>query len=198
MFQRSGIQFVFIAMTIVGLSNQAWPQSRRTEAANPGSFLERAIEMNRAVVRLADLATTRAESPRVSEFAEGTLHRHMHAVLTLEGSVASASTANASAASTEINRFVLTTEHQDELNRLSGFSGSDFDREFIDALMTEYQRAIKLCQQEAGIAGPRQKLRHAPPPIAGDQAAFALDLLPTLQQGLLQLEEIRRQLQSGR
>jgi len=228
MFKTIGIQFAFLTIAISILFSQASAVTPGQDAADPGSFPERAIEMNRAGIQLAELAMQRAQDGLVKDFARTIVSHHMHVLQTLEGPQTTSSTNDPSATSsgletndqisddnadgapaqsadqtagrekpdlittTTITRSVLTLEHQQDLDRLSLLSDSQFDRRFIDLMVNEYRLTVRMFEQEAGILGTRQtELRHKAPPSPGDRAEMARNLLPALKQQLSRAEETR-------
>ena len=192
MFKVAGTQLVFLAIAILTFSSEISSAPLRQDG-DPSIFLERSIEMTHASIQLAEVAIDKAEDDRVKHFAENMAVRQKQALQTLDS--LSQNRLVREIAYNGGDRHVLTPEHHQTLNKLSLLSSSEFDREFIDTIVSEYRRSIRLLQQEAGISTMHQnKLRRTAPP-AGEMADLARELLPGLRQQLSEAESIQRDLQ---
>ena len=193
MFKAAGTQLVFLAIAILTFSSEISSAPLRQDG-DPSTFLERGIEMTHASIQLAEVATNKAEDDRVKHFAKNMAGRQKQALQTLDS--LSPNRLVREIAYTGGDRNVLTPEHHQALNKLSSLSGSQFDRNFIDTIVYEYRRTIRLFEQEAGISTTHQnKLRRTAPPASGETADLARDLLPGLRQQLSEAESIQRDLQ---
>jgi putative membrane protein len=184
MFKRMGVSFAVVSAAFLILSSQgaAVASPQQQAAADPGTFLERAAEMKHAEIQFAHLAMDKAEDERVRNFAATLVqHEKAHA-------------APADSPSGDL----LTLEHQQAFDRLSALSGSEFDREFLELMVSEQRRTVRLFEQEAGIGEQRTGGRQIAPPKAGDMAQIAMDLLPTLRQRLAQAEDIQKEMLASR
>jgi len=195
MFKAAGTRLVFLAagiLTGTEISSASLRQDR-----DPGTFLERGIEMAHAGIQLAEVATNKAEDARVKHFAKIMAGRQKQVLQTLQGPGQNDQARGVAYDSADRN--VITIEHHQTLERLSLLSGSEFDREFIDAIVYEYRRAIRLFEQECGISTMHQKkLRRTAPPSSGEMADVARDLLPSLREQLSDAETIQRELRALR
>jgi len=192
MFKAAGTQLVFLAIAILTFSSEISSAPLRLDG-DPSTFLERSIEMTHASIQLAEVATNKAEDDRVKHFAKNMADRQKQALQTLDS--LSSNRLVREIAYTVGDRNVLTPEHHQTLNKLSLLSGSEFDREFMDTIVYEYRRTIRLFEQEGGISTVHQiKLRRTAPP-AGEMADIARELLPVLRQQLSEAESIQRELQ---
>ncbi len=191
MFKALGTQFVFLAIVILTASSGA-SSAPLKEDGDPSSFLERSIEITHASIQFAEVAMSKAEGERVKHFAKNIAGYQKQALQTLGG--LRQNNLVRDIAYTGVDRNVLTAEHREALERLSLLSGLDFDRNFIDTIVYEFRRAIRLFEQEAGISTMHQnKLRRTAPPAPGEIADLARDLLPFLRQQLSEAESIQRE-----
>jgi putative membrane protein len=186
MFKGIRVSFAIASAAFLVLASQgaavASAQQQPAAAADPSSFLERAAEMKFAEIQLAHLAMDKSEDERVKNFAATLIqHEKEHAA----PDAVPADTPN-------VNR--LTLEHQQAFDKLSGLSGSEFDREFLEVIVSEHRREVRLFEQEAGIPSHQDTDRQIAPPTPGDMAQIAMDLLPTLRQHLEQAEDIQKQM----
>jgi putative membrane protein len=210
-------------------------------------FLPKAIEMNYAEVQLGRMATEKASDPQVKNYAQMLVQQHSQALQRLQtggvgsgatsnlnSTTASPATANTStpagtregnsasntspAGTTDASGIQLSTEHQQTATRLGSLSGAEFDREFINTMVQEHERAIQFMEsqtqgtgagettdaanQKAGEGGTQPGSDpHAAQPHAGstgssDPAVMAREMLPTLQQHLQQAQSLQREIQN--
>ena len=184
-------------------------------------FLSKAMEMNSAEVRFAELATTKAQSPRVKEYAQMLVRDHKEALEKLRDLREARMATSTPQGQPQQNRpakdadVQLTTQHQQTLDRLSGLSGAEFDREFINLMVRNHRDAIRMFETQTRAHGmPAKKQTDAKQgtttrekPTAPDQkyskadlnrdmdtADFANATLPTLRHHLQQAMEIQKQL----
>jgi predicted outer membrane protein len=193
MFKAFGTQLVPVAIVMLILSNTTWAAAVR-QVPDPSTFLERGIEMNHAVIELTDLGINKAEDERVRHLVKIMADRQTQVLQRLDS--LRPNNPVRGIAYDGVDRNVVTPEHQRALERLSLLAGSEFDREFIDEILYEYRRIIRLFEQEAGIPTVHQtKLRRTIPPAPGEMADLARDLLPSLRQQLSDTEAIQKALQ---
>jgi len=82
MFKAAGTRLVFLAagiLTGTEISSASLRQDR-----DPGTFLERGIEMAHAGIQLAEVATNKAEDARVKHFAKIMAGRQKQVLQTLQ------------------------------------------------------------------------------------------------------------------
>jgi putative membrane protein len=138
------------------------------------------MEINAAEVQLGQLAETKAESKSVKSYAQMMVKDHSAALQKLQR-LQSDGSHGAPA---------LNAEHQELKTRLSGMSGSEFDRNYIDAMVMGHREAVKLFEQET--TGTASRPQSATKPTENDVAAVAKELLPTIRQHLAQAEKIQK------
>ena len=148
-----------------------------TPAAN---FLNSAIEINTAEVQLGQLATTKAQSDKVKMYAVMLVKDHSAALDKLQKLQSSGNRANPP----------LSSGHQDLKTRLYGQSGAQFDRTFMDAMVTGHRDAMKLFEQE--IAASPSRPQSPSKPTDSEVLAVAKELLPSIKHHLEEAEKIQK------
>ena len=176
------------------------------------SFLVRAIEANAAEVQLGKMAESKTQNPRVRTFAEtmvkdstNTLDA-LHRLVT--GGVSAVPDDNNSTDSVEMaTRVPLSKEHQELKDRLSQYSGDDFDREYVNAMVQEYRKDIKEFERvanatsDSGSNSPDNtgQVREKPEPATATATGMtqariiARDLLPALKAHLQEAEALQQE-----
>ena len=97
-----------------------------------------AIELNNAEIALAKVALGKAQNAKVKAFADKLVKDHTAALTKLRG-VQGVTTTD-----TKPN-----ARHQATADRLSKISGSEFDREYLRAVVSEHQEAVKFFEQQS-------------------------------------------------
>src|SRR5512140_2446637 len=103
--------------------------SGTTAATSPASddqFATKAAQAGLAEVELGRLASQKAQSPEVKQFAEQMVNDHTQANQQLKQAAAGMNIPES-----------LDPEHQALKDKLSGLSGNDFDREYIKAQLKD-------------------------------------------------------------
>jgi len=77
------------------------------------------------------------------------------------------------------------TNIKKDLNMMNGLSGPEFDREFINRMVADQQKAIEMCQDQVQIA------------MDSDVRKYAEDLLPQLQMHLEKAQRLQSKLFSA-
>ena len=154
------------------------PANRPTAGATSGdssSFLSQAIEINQAEVEIGRVASSKATDKRVKSFADMMVKDHSGALKKLQALPGGNSTVK------------LSSKHEMLKTRLSGLSGKEFDREYIDAMASGHREAVGLFEKHAG---------EAPAPSSADSKVntVARELLPTIKKHLTEAESIQKSL----
>jgi len=185
---RGGVPIIacILILTIAASSSaqkQSPPGNDSTLPERGGSqvFLDRAIEMSYAEVQLGELASKKAENPRVKAYAEVLVKDHSAALLKLQKF------------RTEVITPVLNSEHTKLKETLSEKSGTPFDREYLDAMVADHRVAIRLFEQQiiwnsTGESSNRNSI------FDTDVTRLVRELLPTLQEHLEHGEQIQMSL----
>jgi putative membrane protein len=184
------------------------------DGVNKSSFFARAIEANAAEIELGKMADSKSQNPRVRAYAQMMVKDHttalnaFHRVVT--GGIAAVPNQDSGADTAQFSgRVPLSKEHQELRDRLSGLSGNDFDREYMNAMVQEHRKDVREFEREAGQATdtgsaattePAADVREKPQggtdstQAMTPQRLLARDLLPILKMHLEQAEVLDRQL----
>ncbi len=106
-------------------------------------FIAKSHGMCQTAVKLSQVAEKQATHPAVREFAAEVVKDHQKFAdeLSTLGKNQGVST------STELSR-----EGQQEVDRLSKLQGAEFDKEYIDQMIKDHQKAIDFCEGEVKSA----------------------------------------------
>lgn len=143
-------------------------------SAQDRQFMKQAAISGMSEVKMGELASEKAESEGVQEFASHMVEDHSQANEELMGL----------AAETGIEPpQELDAEHKQKMERLSQLSGQEFDRAYIQAQLEGHQKMVDLFQQQSE-QGQNPELK-----------SFAEETLPTLQEHLDMAQQRMAQLQ---
>ena len=168
----------------IGTSGQA----TRTPA-DARRFAEQAMMANKAEVRLGELAGQRAQSAPVKEFAQMMVRDHTKGLNDLKEAVKGQGIDEPSQ---------LDARHQALYDRLSKLSGSQFDREYMRAMVEGHREVQDMLDNRVsptpgarGTSGGRAT-ENSPLDVAVNQ--WASQKLPGVKQHLQRAEQITGQL----
>jgi putative membrane protein len=173
--------------------------TRQTQSSNAGntdnSFLQKAIEANAAEVELGKMAESKSQNPRVKEFASMLVKDHTDALNRLQG-------VNSGSQSTQqtASEIPLSQQHQQLRDRLSKLSGDAFDRQYVNAMVTEHQKDIRQFEREVGsqTSGVREKpTEGSNQPVGTDEKSVTRELIPTMKRHLQQAQSLQSELSRG-
>lgn len=186
--------------TVPPTNERALPSSNPSTANESNAFLTQAIESNTAEVQLGRLAATKAQNQRVKTYADMLVKDHSAALeklQRLQPGTRTGQTANPKPSS----------DHENLRSRLSGLSGAQFDREFIDAMIAAHRKAVGLFERQIGpaTAAGRDSAAGRGNNANRDKAAtgsasptevtaLARELLPTIKHHLEQAEQMQKTL----
>ena len=152
------------------------PATRPNPAStSDSSFLSQAIEINQAEVEIGRLASSKATDKRVKSFADMMVKDHSGGLKKLQALPGGKNTVK------------LSSNHEMLKTRLSGLSGKEFDREYIDAMASGHREAVGLFEKHAGEAT-------APSSADSKVNTVARELLPTIKNHLTEAESIQKSL----
>jgi putative membrane protein len=134
-----------------------------TVSSSDRKFMEKAAEGGMAEVQLGKLATQKAESDQVKQFGQRMVDDHSKANQQLKQL---ASTKGVTLPTS------LDKTSQKEYDKLSKLSGAQFDREYMDHMVSDHKKDISEFKSEA------KKAKDA------DVKQFASSTLPTLEEHL--------------
>jgi predicted outer membrane protein len=123
----------------------AVPAPDRVDTGKPAvsdseKFFEKAAIANMTEIKLGQLATQRAESADVKQFAQTLVDDHTKA---LEQLKEAAQKANVTLP-TDID-----SKHQKKVDKLTETSGAEFDRKYIDAMVDAHKDVAKMLKDES-------------------------------------------------
>jgi putative membrane protein len=125
-------------------------------------------------VRLGEIAREKAQAPEVKDFAAMMVTDHTKASDELK-------------ALAQSKNITVPAELPDDkrqiVDRLSTLSGREFDREYMQAMVDDHQKAVEMFQDASNAADLDQELR-----------TFASSTLPKLQEHLQRAEAIAQKL----
>ena len=155
-------------------------RGQKEQGTTTDSFLSKAMEMNQAEIDLSRMAQSKAQEPKVKEYADMMVQDHTQAQEKLRNA------AGGSEASAQ-----LTKQHQQTSDKLSKLTGTQFDKAYMDAMVRDHQAAVQMFQREAG-GSSANTTRQKPGGNGTNDADIARELLPTLQKHLSQGQQIDR------
>jgi putative membrane protein len=150
----------------------AAPQAGETAAklnAADRNFVETAASAGKAEVEAGKLASDKARNPAVKDFAKMMVDDHSKA----NDKLMTWAKENKFEPSKD-----MKVEHKRGASTLSGQSGAQFDRMYMDSQLQEHQKAVQLFTHQS-TAGQNMELKQ-----------FAAETLPTLQQHLKMAQQI--------
>ena len=117
-------------------TGDAMSAATASPAANPAQvFADTAATSDAFEIQTSQLAVTKAQAPKVKQFAEAMIKAHTASTAKLKAAAAAASPAITPAPT-------LTTAQQQTLDALSAKSGAEFDRAYADAQRTAHQATL--------------------------------------------------------
>src|SRR5262245_56316332 len=174
-------------------------------AHHGNQFLMKAMETNAAEVKLGELAESKEQDPRVKEFASMMVKDHTMALDKMQMLMDQRVTDKVShATKTNWHTMKLTPMQQKTFDRLSKLSGSEFDRAFMQTMVTDHMAAVRDFETHAKshAAGAATAGRQKPAPDNTkidytrdtDTVAFANETLPTLKNHLEMAQNISKEM----
>lgn len=133
-------------------------------------FWNKAAEGGMAEVELSKLAQTKSQNADVKKFAQMMITDHTKANTELKALAAKKNVTLPTA---------LSSSHKSTLDKLGTLSGADFDKAYVDAMVSDHDGAVSLFQTE-GDGGTDPDLK-----------AFAAKTLPTLKGHQTAIKDIK-------
>jgi putative membrane protein len=106
-------------------------------------FLATAAQADRNEIALSEVAEKKATDPAVKAFAQKMVKEHTSMSASMKP-FAEQWSVNAPAA--------VDSDHQKELDKLNGLSGKDFDKEYMDQMVSDHSKALDAFTSEAKTA----------------------------------------------
>jgi putative membrane protein len=145
--QAAGKTALMLAIAVVTLG-VAMSAVAKTESALPhrdAEFLKKAAADGMAEVELAQLARRKAMREEVKEFADRMLADHSKA----NDEVKTLAASNGVELPTAIDR-----KHEKLIKKLDGLAGGDFDREYMEHMVSDHRADLKAFRHEAKAKQP--------------------------------------------
>jgi putative membrane protein len=168
---KIGLAAASLLLVAATTAPAAETHSARAKQAPPevASFMEEAAMGGMAEVELGKLAEQRAANPKVKQFGKRMVTDH--------------SKVNAQLKQLAARKGVtlpkdIGSEHEALRTKLSGLSGADFDKAYIDAMKEDHEKDIDAFKQ-AAASSPDKDVR-----------SFAKKTLPTLEAHQKQVDQI--------
>ncbi len=165
---RAGLQVALVLALVAA----ARAEDRNVNDADR-EFVKKAVPGNLVEVRLGELAQQKGASDEVRKFGSHMMTDHARANEQLKQI---ASRLNLTAPDK------LDEDQQKDVDRLSKLSGAEFDREYMDLMVSAHEKDIKAYEKQ-GKDGQNSDLKD-----------FAQKSLPTLQEHLKMARDIRGRL----
>jgi len=164
----------FSALISVAIFGFGFGAARADDAARPldDDFLIKAASCGHAQIEIGKLAEKHAASAQVKEFAAQAVKDHQKCYDKLADVVKNRNVAIVSG---------LEKETKDEMDRLSKLQGAEFDREYLNYVITSHKKGIECCEAQAK-EGKNAEIR-----------TFASETIPTMREHLKRAEGLAKE-----
>jgi putative membrane protein len=125
---------------VLGCSAMLMPHKANAQTDDDKKFLAMAAQGDQNEIALSKVAEEKATDPDVKAFAEKMVKEHTEMTDSMKPFA---------------EQWGLTppmgpdADHQKEIDKLNGMSGKDFDKEYIDQMMTDHTKALSAFTTEA-------------------------------------------------
>jgi len=125
---------------MLGIAVTLLPVKAKAVTDDDKKFLATAAQSDQNEIALSQLAEQKATNPAVKAFAEKMVKEHTQMTASMKPFADS---------------WGLTaptgpdSDHQKELDKLNGLSGNDFDKEYMDQMVTDHSKALSAFTSEA-------------------------------------------------
>jgi len=168
-------RFVVSVFTVVGLT-ALLSFMLTAEAVVKTDFMAEAAQASMAEVALSNLALQKSQNEAVRQFAQQMVTDHTAASQEL-ATLASSKNVTLPAE--------MDSKHSGILRKLGGRSGNDFDRDYMKAMVSDHEKAVKLFQKEADKG------------TDAETKAWAAKMVPALQGHLQMARSTHAMVQGG-
>lgn len=177
---------VLAALLLAAVSVIGCSRGRSVEAARENrpplvtpaeqDFMMKTTEADLTAIDMARLALQKSDNKDVRDYANMIQSDHMSALEDLTDLMKDKNVSQPTTTRADVKK---------DLNMMNGLSGPEFDREFINRMVADQQKAIEMCQDQAQIAQD------------SDVKKYAEDLLPELQMHLEKAHRLQSKLFSA-
>jgi putative membrane protein len=139
-------------------------------------FMMKATLSHLSEMDMATLAMQKSQNSDVKDFANMIQSDHSNAIEDLTDLMKDKNVSQPSK---------LTPEAKGDLEKMTGLSGAEFDREFVNMMVADHQKMVEMFEDQAAIAQNP------------DVKKYAEDLLPKLQMHLEKAQKLQSKLFGG-
>lgn len=125
---------------VLGMAALVMTANAKAATDDDKKFLATASQSDQNEIALSKLAETKATNPAVRVFAKKMIAEHTKMSATMKPYADSWGVAPATGPD---------ADHQKELDKLNGLSGKDFDKEYIDDMVSDHSKALSAFTTEA-------------------------------------------------
>ncbi|HEY0844952.1 MAG TPA: DUF4142 domain-containing protein [Noviherbaspirillum sp.] len=147
-------------------------------AIDPAAFIAHAYQGGLAEIQLSQLAAQKATSDDVRNFAQRRINDHTQANSQIAALAQQKSVSLPSA---------LSPEHQAALAELAKFSGTDFDKTYMDLNTIEHAKAVRLFRKQArdGMDADVRRLAQSNVPVLEGHLVMAVEIARMIEPSFL-------------
>ena len=116
------------------------PITAKAATDDDKKFIASAAQSDQNEIALSKVAQQKATNPAVKSFADKMIDEHMKMTATMKPYAESWGVTPPDGPD---------ADHQKELDKLNGLSGADFDKEYIDQMVTDHSKALSAFTSEA-------------------------------------------------
>jgi putative membrane protein len=181
--QKLSTLFLLIALSVLGLSacNRGGVQAAREDRppnATPAEqdFMMKATLAHLSEMDMAQMAMQKSQNSDVRDFANMIQSDHTNALEDLTDLMKDKNVSQPS---------MLTPEGKADIEKMTGLSGPEFDREFVNMMVADHQKAVEMFRDFVSIAQNP------------DIKKYAEDLLPKLEMHLEKAQKLQSKLFGG-
>jgi len=129
-----------ICCSILGIAVLSMTAKINAQSDDDKKFLANAAQSDVNEIKLSQLAEQKATDPAVKAFAQKMVAEHNKMSMSMQPF----------AASWEVTPPTdMDADHQKEYDKLNGLSGADFDKEYIDQMVSDHANALDAFTTEA-------------------------------------------------
>jgi putative membrane protein len=129
-----------ICCSILGMAVLSMTAKVSAQSDDDKKFLANAAQSDVNEIKLSQLAEEKATNPDVKAFAQKMVAEHNKMSMSMQPFAASWGVAPPTD---------MDSDHQKEYDKLNGLSGGNFDKEYIDQMVTDHTKALHAFTTEA-------------------------------------------------
>jgi putative membrane protein len=178
---RAIVSYLVVVFVVFGVSacnrgeqgveaaNEAW-------SPEASEFSRNATQTHLAEINMAGIAKTQSQNEEVRDYAEMLIDDHRNAFEKLD---------NLMKEHGDMEARTLEAGTKQEIERMRGLSGLEFDREYLNMMVEGHKKALAMVQQAAASA------------MNPDVQDYAEDLVPTIEKHLQRAQELQSEVFGG-